>query len=174
MSWKRLESRVVYDNPWITVFDERVLNPAGGENQYGRIHFKSQAIGIVPLDDSGMTWLVGQDRYTTGEYTWEIPMGGTEHGEEPIDTARRELQEETGMIAATLQPLMRLHTSNSITDEVGFVFVATELQQGETAFDDMEDLDVRKLPLVEAIEMAKNGEITDAISVAALLRIALR
>lgn len=173
MSWKKLESNIVYDNPWITVFDETVLNPVGGENQYGRIHFKSQAIGILPLDERQTTWLVGQERYTTGEYSWEIPMGGTDPGEEPIATARRELQEETGLIAGNLQPLMRLHTSNSVTDEVGFVFVATDLQRGETAFDDTEDLEVRELPLAEAIDMVKRGEITDAISVAALLRVAI-
>lgn len=173
MSWKKLNSRVVYDNPWITVYDEKVITPTGSENQYGRVHFKSKAIAIVPLDDEGNTWLVGQDRYTTGEYSWEVPMGGSEVGEEPIDTARRELKEETGLLAGKLEVVMRLHPSNSITDEEGFIFVATDLQQSETDFDDMEDLAIRKLPLVEAIEMVKRNELTDAMSVAALLRISI-
>jgi 8-oxo-dGTP pyrophosphatase MutT (NUDIX family) len=98
-------------------------------------------------------------------------MGGSDAGEEPIDTARRELKEETGLTTTDLTLLMRLHTSNSITDEEGFVFVARDLQVGATNFDDMEDLKVRKLPLAEAIDMVKRGEITDAISVAALLRV---
>ena len=98
-------------------------------------------------------------------------MGASETDEEPIDTARRELKEETGLTASTLTPLMRLHTSNSITDEEGFVFVARELEIGDPDFDEMEDLKIRKLPLNEAIEMIKRGEITDAISVAALLRL---
>ncbi len=171
MSWKRLKSAVVYDNPWITVFDEKVLNPNGGESQYGRIHFKSKAIAIVPLDEDGNTWLVGQNRYTTDEYSWEVPMGGSDAGEDPIYTAKRELKEETGLTAGKLEQIMRLHPSNSITDEEDFVFVATNLEQGETDFDDDENLQVRKLSLVDAIEMVKRNEITDAISVAALLRV---
>ena len=151
------------------MFDEKVLNPNGGESQYGRIHFKSKAIAIVPLDEDGNTWLVGQNRYTTDEYSWEVPMGGSDAGEDPIDTAKRELKEETGLTAGKLEQIMRLHPSNSITDEEGFVFVATNLEQGETDFDDDENLQVRKLSLVDAIEMVKRNEITDAISVAALL-----
>jgi len=171
MSWKTLDSRTVYDNAWITVFEDNVINPRGGKNLYGHVHFKNKAIAIVPLDDDGNTWIVGQDRYTTHKYSWEVPMGGSDAGEEPIDTARRELKEETGLTATELTQLMRLHTSNSITDEEGFVFVARGLEVGETNFDDMEDLKVRKLPLSEAIDMVKRGEITDAISVAALLRV---
>jgi 8-oxo-dGTP pyrophosphatase MutT (NUDIX family) len=173
VSWKTLDSKRIYDSPWITVFEDNVINPKGGRNIYGHVHFKSKAIAIVPLDDEGNTWIVGQDRYTTKEYTWEVPMGGSDPGEEPIDTARRELKEETGLTAATLTAIMRLHTSNSITDEEGFVFVARDLEVGETNFDDMEDLAIRKLPLTEAIDMVVRGEITDAISVAALLRIAV-
>ena len=113
----------------------------------------------------------GQNRYTTDEYSWEVPMGGSDAGEDPIYTAKRELKEETGLTAGKLEQIMRLHPSNSITDEEGFVFVATNLEQGETDFDDDENLQVRKLSLVDAIEMVKRNEITDAISVAALLRV---
>jgi 8-oxo-dGTP pyrophosphatase MutT (NUDIX family) len=171
VNWKTLTSRIVYESAWITVFEDKVINPTGGENLYGHVHFKSKAVAVIPLDDDGNTWLVGQDRYTTREYTWEVPMGGSDPGEEPIDTARRELKEETGLTAATMTPVMRLHTSNSITDEEGFVFIARDLLPGEPNFDEMEDLKIRKLPLTEAIEMVKRGDITDAISVAALLRL---
>ncbi len=171
MSWKTLDSRIVYDNPWITLREDKVINPGGGENDYGHIHFKKKAVGIVPIDDQGNTWIVGQDRYTLGEYSWEVPMGASEEDEDPLDTAHRELKEETGLTAASMTQLMRLHTSNSITDEVGFVFVARDLTAGETSFDEMELLDVRKLPLVDVVAMIGRGEMTDAISVAAILRV---
>jgi len=173
MSWKRLESRIAFENDWITVFEERVINPGGGENDYGRVHFKNKAIAIVPLDDAGNTWLVGQDRYTLGIYSWELPMGGAPLGENPLEAAKRELKEETGLTARKWTEVMRLHVSNSVTDEEGFVFIARNLEEGETAFDETEDLKIRKLPLTEAVAMVKRGEITDAMTVASLLSVAL-
>ena len=173
MSWKKLTSRVVFDNPWIRVMEDRVVSPTGSEHDYGHVHFKNKAIAIVPIDDAGNTWLVGQERFTLGEYSWEVPMGGSDGDEAPKDTAIRELKEETGLTATNYRLLMRVHTSNSITDEEGFVFVATDLSEGEPDFDEEEDLSIRKLPLDEAVDMVRRGEITDAVSVAALLRIAL-
>jgi len=169
MSWKKLSSKVIYDNPWMTVVEDRVINPSGGQNDYGHIRFKTSAVAIIPIDDDGNTWIVGQDRYTLGEYSWEVPMGGAPKGEDALAAAKRELKEETGLKAEHWTEVMRLHTSNSITDEEGFVYIAKGLQQGETEFDETENIDVRKLPLGDAIAMAQKGEITDAISVAALL-----
>ena len=173
MSWKRLDRKLIYDNPWITVYEDQVINPGGGRNIYGNVHFKGKAIAIVPLDDDGNTWIVGQDRYTLGEYSWEVPMGASDAGEEPIDTAHRELKEETGLSAGQMTQVMRMHTSNSITDEEGFVFVARDLSEGDTAFDEMEVLDIRKLPLEDVVDMIRRQEVTDAISVAAILRVYL-
>ena len=172
MSWKRLSRRTVFENPWFAVTEDHVVNPGGGENQYGVVHFKNKAVGIVPLDEDGNTWLVGQDRYTLGEYSWEIPMGGAPLDETPLAAAKRELKEETGLAAARWTQLMRLHTSNSVTDEEGIVFLAEELLQGEPAFEETERLEIRRLPLDDAIDMVIRGEITDAISVAAILRVA--
>lgn len=169
MSWKKLSSKVIYDNPWMTVVEDRVINPSGGQNDYGHIRFKTRAVAIIPIDDAGNTWLVGQDRYTLGQYSWEVPMGGAPKGEDALAAAKRELKEETGLEAEHWTEILRLHTSNSITDEEGFAYVAKGLQQGETAFEETENIEVRKLPLTEAVAMAQNGEITDAISVAALL-----
>jgi 8-oxo-dGTP pyrophosphatase MutT (NUDIX family) len=172
--WKLLHRRAVYDNPWIRVDEDQVRNPAGGLSLYGRIHFKNQAIGIIPLDEQGNTWLVGQYRYVPDAYFWEIPMGGSPYGEDILETAQRELKEETGLTARRWTPLMRLHTSNSVTDEEGYVFLAEELTEGETEFEDTEDITVRKLPLAEAIRMVMEGQITDAISAAGLLKLACR
>lgn len=168
-SWQRLSSECRYENPWIQVFHEDVLTPAKTPGIYGRVHFRGTAIGIIPVDDEGNTWLVGQYRYTLDEYSWEIPMGGCPQGELPIVAAKRELAEETGLLADDWQQIQKLHPSNSITDECGWVFLAKGLQQGEMALEPSEDITVKKLPLKEAIEWVLAGKITDAISVAGLL-----
>ncbi len=170
MSWKRLQSRTVYDNDWITVLEDEVINPNGGRNRYGHVRFKNRAIGIVPLSDDGDTWLVGQARYTLGEWSWEIPMGGC-GGEDTLAAARRELREETGLTASRWREVMRLHTSNSLTDETGLVYLAEGLTAGEPDFDETEKLEIRRLPLAEAVRMVLDGGITDAISAAGLLRV---
>ncbi|HGG58680.1 MAG TPA: NUDIX hydrolase [Gammaproteobacteria bacterium] len=170
--WRHIATRTVYENPWMRVEEHQVINPAGNENLYGKVCFRNQAVGVVPLDGEGNTWLVGQHRYTLGAYSWEIPEGGSPEGETPVETARRELEEETGLVAENFELLMRLHLSNSVTDEEGFVYVARDLRPGRRHLDETEDITTRKLPLGEAVDMVRRGEITDAMSVAALLRLA--
>jgi 8-oxo-dGTP pyrophosphatase MutT (NUDIX family) len=171
--WVRLNSRLVYENPWIRVSHEEVKTPNGTDGIYGVVHFKGTAVGVVPIDQEGYTWLVRQSRYTLNEFTWEIPEGGAKPQEPTLDCAQRELAEEVGLQAGRWRELMRLHLSNSVTDESAVVYVATELSPCEQNLDATEDIEVRRLPLREAIDMALAGEITDAISVAALLRLAL-
>lgn len=172
--WTTLSTREVYSNAWIAVEEHQVINPAGGNGIYGKVHFKNKAIGIVALDSEGNTWLVGQYRYVLNEYSWEIPEGGGPLGISPLEAAQRELKEETGITAKKWQQLMRVHTSNSVTDEEGFIFLAEELTFGENKLEDTEaDLVVRKLPFTEALAMVMNGEITDSLSVAAILKVAL-
>lgn len=170
--WKCKSSETMYENPWIKVEEDQVVRPNGSEGIYGKVQFKNKALGIIPLDDQLNTWLVGQYRYTLNEYSWEIPMGGVPHEEDTLDGAKRELKEETGLTAKKWTNLLRIHTSNSVTDEYGFVYLAEELSQGETDWDDTEDLIVKKVQLKEAVEMVMYNKITDSLSVAGLLKIA--
>ncbi|PRY13117.1 8-oxo-dGTP pyrophosphatase MutT (NUDIX family) [Pontibacter ummariensis] len=171
--WTTLSSKDIYQNPWIRVREDQVLNPKGGEGIYGVVSMRNKAIGIIPIDDEGYTYLIGQYRYPLNEYSWEIPMGGGPMEDDILDSAKRELKEETGFTAAKWTNICRLHTSNSVTDEEGFVFLAQELTSGETAFEETEELHIKRVPFEEAVRMAMNNEITDAISVAGILKAAL-
>lgn len=170
--WKTKSKKKIFENPWILLEEHQVINPSGKDGIYGKVSFKNKALGIIPLDKEGYTWLVGQYRYPLDEYSWEIPMGGGPNGKDIKESAKRELKEETGLIANQWTNIMRIHTSNSVTDEEGFVFLAEDLTQGETEFDETEDLKIIRLPLQEAVEKVMKGEITDSISIAGLLKVA--
>jgi len=168
--WKTLKKKLIYSNPWIKLEEHDVITPAGTEGIYGKVLFQNKAVAIIPVDEEGNTWLIGQFRYTLNEYSWEIPMGGGPLGSSVLKSAQRELKEETGLLANKWTEIMRIHPSNSVSDEEGFVFLAEELTPGRTEFEDTEVLEIQKIPLNEAIEMVMKGEITDAISVAGLLK----
>ncbi len=168
--WKKLDSQTVYENPWIEVQHHEVINPSGGKGIYGQVNFKNLAIGIVPLDKEGNTYLVGQHRFPIDEYSWEIPEGGCPHDEDILDCAKRELLEETGLRAEKWTQISKIHTSNSVCNETGFIFLAEELTQGEAEPEETEDLVVRKVSLEEAFQMVMRDEITDSLSIAGILK----
>jgi 8-oxo-dGTP pyrophosphatase MutT (NUDIX family) len=172
--WQTKSEYIPYENPWIAVRHREVVNPSGGDGIYGVVHFKNTAIGIVPLDDAGYTWLVGQYRYTLDRYSWEIPEGGCPLGTSLLASAQRELLEETGMTADRWTPLLEMHLSNSVSDEYGVAYLAQGLHFGIAEPEETEDLRLRKLPLREAVEMVLRGDITDALSMAALLKVHIR
>ncbi len=174
MTWSTHSVRTVYENPWIEVSHREVSAPTGHDGIYGLVHFKNLAIGVVPVDDEDHTWLVGQHRYTLDEWSWEIPEGGGQLDDDPVDSARRELAEETGLRAARYELLLELHTSNSVTDERALIYLATDLTPGDAAPDETEELTIRRVPVDEAVAAVLRGEITDAMSVAALLALAAR
>jgi len=171
--WTTLSVREIYENRWIKVDEYQVINPAGGNGIYGKVHFKNKAIGIVALDENDNTWLVGQWRYTLDEWSWEIPEGGGAMTETPLDSAKRELKEETGLTATDWKQIIRTHLSNSVSDEEGFIFLAEGLTQGNIELEDTEaDMKSWKLPLREAVQMVVDGKITDSLSVMGLLAVA--
>jgi 8-oxo-dGTP pyrophosphatase MutT (NUDIX family) len=170
-SWKTLNSKLVYESPWIAVNKHETINPAGKPAVYSVVNFKNLAIGILPLSNDGYTWLVGQWRYPLNAYSWEIPEGGGPLGEKPLDTAVRELKEETGIVASEFKEIMQLHLSNSATDEHAHVFLATDLRFEEAEPEETEDLKVKKVHINDAFNMVQSGEITDAISVAAIYKV---
>lgn len=170
-SWKTLSSELIYESAWIAVHKHQTINPAGNPAVYSVVNFKNLAIGIIPLSKDGYTWLVGQWRYPLNAYSWEIPEGGGPHGEAPVETAKRELKEETGIVAGKFEEIMQLHLSNSATDEHAYVFIATDLSFEEAEPEETEDLKVKKIHISEAMQMVLNGEITDGISVAAIMKV---
>jgi 8-oxo-dGTP pyrophosphatase MutT (NUDIX family) len=171
--WRRRARSTVYENPWLTVWHDEVTRPDGEPGIYGVVHYANLAVGVVAIDDDDRVALVGQHRYTLDAYSWEIPEGGVPPDEDAQAGAERELREETGLVAAEWQEIARLHLSNSISDEAAVLFLATRLTPGPPSPDGTEDLAVRWVSFDEALAMAQDGRITDAMSVAALLRVGL-
>jgi 8-oxo-dGTP pyrophosphatase MutT (NUDIX family) len=172
--WRRRSRETVYANPWIEVWHDEVDRPDGGPGIYGVIHFRSFAVGVVAVGDDGRILLVGQHRYTLDAYSWEIPEGGVGVGEDPLDGARRELREETGYEAAEWRELVRFSLSNSVTDEVGAIFLAAGLTPGEAEPDATEDLAIRWAMLGEVLDEIDRSEIHDAMTILGIARYALR
>ena len=168
--WGVSSSKVVYDNPWITVTEHQAVAPTGRPALYGKVGFKNQAIGVVPLHEDGTVTLVGQNRFSLANYSWELPEGGAPRGEDPLEGAKRELAEEVGLQAADWRLILRMELSNSVTDEIAYGFLAMGLSPTDAAPDETEDLAVARVPFLEALDAATAGHMTDAITVALLLR----
>jgi ADP-ribose pyrophosphatase len=168
--WTTLTTKQQYDNPWIQVVEHDVLNPKGRPGIYGVVRYKNLAIGVIPIHADGTTVLVGQYRYPLEVYSWEIPEGGGRRDVDPLDSARRELIEETGLSAGKWLRFIELHLSNSVSDEHAITYLAWDLTEGAAQPDETEQLQLRRVPFAEAVRMAMGGEITDAMAVAGLLK----
>lgn len=169
--WKINYRRIAYENAWIEVGHYEVTNPSGSGGIYGVVHFKNIAVAIVALDEAQNVHLVGQFRFTLDSYEWEIPEGGCPDDEAPLEAAKRELLEECGLVARQWKEILRMATSNSVTDELSITYLATGLTQSEARPEDTENLTQRCIPLDDALSMIDRGEIKDALSVASLLKV---
>ena len=170
--WVRKHRETVYGNDWIEVWHDDVTRPDGGPGIYGVVHFRLQAVGVVALDAQDRVLLVGQYRYTLDRFSWEIPEGGSPQDEDPMVGAQRELAEETGISAAHWRELIRFTISNSVTDEAGIMYLATDLTLGEPNPDATEELAVRWVRFEQALVMVETGIIHDVMTQVALLAVA--
>lgn len=171
--WKIRGTRNVYENPWISVREDEVVRPDGKPGIYGVVHYKNSAVGVLPVEDDHV-YLVGQYRYPLGEYSWEIPEGGCPESEEPLQAAKRELKEETGLTAKHWSKLGGAYLSNSVADEYAVWFLATGLVPGEQEPDGTEVFEIQRVPVREALDMALDGRITDALSILAITTYAMK
>jgi len=168
--WQIISKKEIYDNNWLTVTHFDVINPSGGKGIYGKVHFKNIAIGIVPLDEYMNTYLVGQYRFPIEQYSWEIPEGGGPLNDDPLHSAQRELLEEAGLKAVRWIKILDMHLSNSVSDEACAVYIATGLSQHSAMPEETEQLLIKKIPFDEVYQMVQTGKITDAVTVAAVLK----
>ncbi len=170
--WQTLSTRIVYENAWIRVREDQVIQPDGAPGIYGVVEFHG-CVGVLPIDADGNVHLVGQYRYPLQQYSWEIPEGGCHPGEAPLEAAQRELREELGLVADKLELLGTSHLSNSVSDETAYYYLATHLTQREATPEGSEQLEHRVVPFAEALRMVLQSEITDSLSQTAILHFAV-
>ncbi len=167
--WQVHTTQTAFENPWIRIETSEVTHPNGEPGTYGVVRYANLAIGILPIDDEGFVWLVGQHRFPFDAYSWELPEGGGPKSEDPLISAQRELKEETGLSAAHWQEIGGWHLSNSVSDERAVAYIACELSPGEASPEPSEALEIRRIPFGELVDMCLAGDITDAFTVLMVL-----
>ena len=170
--WRPGIERVAFESGWITVTDQTAIAPTGRPAPYGLVRFKNLAVAVLPIHEDGTVTLVGQYRFPSGDYSWELPEGGAPLDEDPLAGAQRELAEETGLVAAEWREVMRTQLSNSVTDERMVGYLATGLSRSGAAHaaDETEAIALVRVPFREALEAAVAGYLPDMLTVAMLLR----
>ncbi len=162
--WTVQSRKTAFENPWIKLADHRVTHPDGANGEYGVVHFKNIAIGIMPFDRDGLIPLVGQHRFPLDRYSWELPEGGGPLTLPPLDSAKRELAEETGFTAKSWAPLCAFDVSNSVTDERAACFFAWDLTGGAAAPEPSEELAMKKVSFKTLLDLVMTGEIRDGLT----------
>jgi len=166
-----LSTEDVYIGRIIAVRVDEVAMPGGGQAKREVVEHHG-AVAIVALDDDDQVTLIHQYRHPLGRRIWELPAGLIDHlGEDPLDSAKRELVEEVGLAAENWSVLVDVAASPGFTDEVVRIFLATGLStvDRELLGDEEADLVARKFPLAEAVRMALAGEIVNGATVGGLL-----
>ncbi len=166
--WITHSSEIVHKNNWFKVKKDKVTRPTGEDSEY-YVVMSNPAAFIIPQDGEGNIYLIGQTRYTIGEYSVEIPAGSTEGGD-PLEAAKRELQEETGFIAETWEKLGEFYSANGLLSEKAHIYLATGLTQTGQNEQAEEGIDkLYKMSISEVLEKIKNGDIKDGQTMSSLL-----
>lgn len=161
--------KTIFDGRIIKLSQETVELPDGRMMTLEIVHHPGGAV-IAAIDEKQQVCLIRQHRHAVGDWVWELPAGLLEAGEQPETSARRELQEETGLSALDWRPLGQILSSPGFCDEKLHLFLATSLSHGEASPDENEFIEMHWVPLDQAVDMALQGEIDDAKSVIGLLR----
>ncbi len=167
--WRTLSTARRYEDDFIAVDEHQVLNAAGSVAPYGVVNFKKRGLRILPIDDDGSLFLVGQFRYAAQYYSWELPAGGNETGEEALEAASRELKEELGFRADSWGELLHLVPSGSLVNGRDITYLAWGLTSTKASPDEQEVLRIKRVRLDEAVRLVLNGNIQDSGSAAAIL-----
>jgi len=170
--WTPGPERIAFESAWVKVTDQQATAPTGRPARYGLVRFKNLAVAVLPIHEDGTVTLVGQYRFPSGDYSWELPEGGSPLDEDPLAGAKRELAEETGLAAADWREVMRAELSNSVTDERMIGYLALGLSEAEGAHhaDETEAIALVRAPFREVLDAAVAGYLPDMLTVAMLLR----
>ncbi|MBI5614604.1 NUDIX hydrolase [Candidatus Gottesmanbacteria bacterium] len=165
MSWKKISSKIVYSSPYLSLREDRVIQPDGNEGIYNVLE-RQPFVAVLVLEDDNI-YLVSQFRYPINQRSLEIPEGAMEENEKPEDTALRELREEVGKNAMSLESLGSLYIGPGLTSQKLYVFVARDLMDCNTKRELTEkDMEIVKIPFREFEDLIKDGKIFDAPTVA--------
>src|SRR5262245_57965027 len=169
--FKIVDSRQVYENPWIRLREDRVIRPDGTPGLFGVIDLRPGS-SVLPIDDESNVWLVREYKYAVGRPSLEVVSGGQDEGETPLQTAQRALREEAGLTADQWTDLGKIDPLTTMLSSANYLFLARGLQSATREPDGGEVIDTVKLPFIEAVEMVMRSEITHAASCAVLLKAA--
>jgi len=169
--WTVLYSTVQYRNPWITVREDRVIQPDGQEGAFGVVEM-TPGVSVLPVDDDGTVHLVRVYRYTLDRYCLEALAGGIEDDEDPLEAARRELREEAGIDAAELIDLGVVDQLTEVVISPDRLFLARGLSFRKPDREETEEIERVAVPLHQAVEWAYDGTISHAASVVLILKAA--